>query len=235
MQALYRYPVKSMAGEALTTARLGWHGIDGDRRYAFTRTSQLVGFPWLTASKLPALLAYAPHFLAPDDPASSSVAVRSPDGHALDLASDALRDEISMRYGAPVSLMKLNHGMFDEFPLSLISLETVAALRVTVGRELAMARFRANIVITTPGGAPFCEDQWVGQRLRFGAHTDAPTMQVNERDIRCVVVNIDPQTLENDAAILKTIAQTRQSCLGVYGSIERVGMLQVGDAVYLIP
>ena len=61
VEAIFRYPVKSMAGEPLAAANLGWHGLDGDRRLAFRRIDNHSDFPWLTASKLPELLLFAPH------------------------------------------------------------------------------------------------------------------------------------------------------------------------------
>ena len=60
VEAIFRYPVKSMGGERLEVANLGWHGLDGDRRLAFRRSNEHSGFPWLTASKLPELLLFAP-------------------------------------------------------------------------------------------------------------------------------------------------------------------------------
>src|SRR5215510_7574032 len=57
---LVRYPVKSMAGIATDSAFLGWHGLQGDRRFAFRRLNDGSGFPWLTASRLPELLLYEP-------------------------------------------------------------------------------------------------------------------------------------------------------------------------------
>ena len=53
VEAIFRYPVKSMGGERLEVAKLGWHGLDGDRRLAFRRIDDRSGLPWLTASKLP--------------------------------------------------------------------------------------------------------------------------------------------------------------------------------------
>ena len=61
VEAIFRYPVKSMGGERLEAAKLGWHGLEGDRRLAFRRMDDRSGFPWLTASKLPDLLLFAPH------------------------------------------------------------------------------------------------------------------------------------------------------------------------------
>jgi uncharacterized protein YcbX len=49
---LVRYPVKSMAGTVTESAFLGWHGLDGDRRFAFRRLGDDSGFPWLTASQV---------------------------------------------------------------------------------------------------------------------------------------------------------------------------------------
>ena len=61
VEAIFRYPVKSMGDERLEVAKLGWHGLDGGRRLAFRRIDDRSGFPWLTASKLPDLLLFAPH------------------------------------------------------------------------------------------------------------------------------------------------------------------------------
>ena len=60
IEAIYRYPVKSMRGEQLDAATLGWHGIDGDRRLAFRRVDERGGFPWLSAGKLPDLISFTP-------------------------------------------------------------------------------------------------------------------------------------------------------------------------------
>jgi uncharacterized protein YcbX len=57
---LVRYPVKSMAGTVMESAFLGWHGLDGDRRFAFRRLGDDSGFPWLTASRVAELLLYHP-------------------------------------------------------------------------------------------------------------------------------------------------------------------------------
>jgi uncharacterized protein len=58
-------------------------------------------------------------------------------------------------------------------------------------------------------------------------------MRVDQRDERCVVVNVDPVTTERDPAVLRAIADERQACLGVYGSTVQPGRVAVGDAVLL--
>ena len=83
VEALFRYPVKSMAREGLDAAALGWHGIAGDRRLALRRTNDSSGFPWLTASRLPDLLLFTPH--CPDDQPDEALPtyIRAPDGEQL--------------------------------------------------------------------------------------------------------------------------------------------------------
>src|SRR5690242_20813254 len=98
IQAIYRYPVKSMAGVALERTQLGWYGLEGDRRFAFRRVAEQGGFPWLTAGKLPALLLYKPvrQDTAQDNDLPSHV--MTPEGKMLELRSTELRDEITARY-----------------------------------------------------------------------------------------------------------------------------------------
>ncbi|MFI5253364.1 MAG: MOSC N-terminal beta barrel domain-containing protein [Bacteroidota bacterium] len=71
IKSIYRYPVKSMAGEELPSAELGWHGIERDRRFAFMRTGNMSGFPWLTASKMPELIRYKAYHINGGDPSSN--------------------------------------------------------------------------------------------------------------------------------------------------------------------
>jgi uncharacterized protein len=189
VRALYRYPVKSMAGETLTEIELGWHGFEGDRRFAFVRTNELVGMPWLTASRCPDLLLYQPRY-ANGDSANGLIQVQTPDGLELALSDARLAERISHVYGAAVHPMRLDSGIFDQAALSLISQETIAAVSDETSRNLEVARFRPNIVVELLDGRPFAEDTWVGRRLRFGTALDAPAMRVTERDIRCVMVNL---------------------------------------------
>lgn len=60
IEAIFRYPVKSMRGESLAAAALGWHGVDGDRRFSLRRLDGPSDSPWLTASKLPDLILFTP-------------------------------------------------------------------------------------------------------------------------------------------------------------------------------
>jgi hypothetical protein len=224
--ALWRYPVKSMAPEALERVEVGWHGVAGDRRWCFVRAEQeRNGFPWLTIRERPELARHQPRLVDPARPDTTAVRVRTPAGVELDVADPALAAQL----GAGVRVMKLDRGAFDTLPLALISSQTLAGLDALVGRALAVERFRPNILIDGADDVAYPEDAWVGATVRIGALR----MRVDKRDQRCVVVNVDPATGARDPAILRAITQVRQACLGVYGSVVTPGAVGVGDPVVL--
>lgn len=109
IHSVFRYPVKSMAGVSLERANLGWHGIEGDRRFAFRRVAEKGGLPWLTASRLPRLILYRPFGSAAEDP-NLPTHVKTPAGRDLPLGGDELRQELTALFGAEVDLMRLRQG-----------------------------------------------------------------------------------------------------------------------------
>ncbi len=235
ISAIFRYPVKSMAGELLEVARLGWHGIDGDRRFAFRRLSDTSGFPWLSASKLPELLLYKPFGLASNANIRNGeqlpTHVRTPDGKEYELRSEELREELSRRYGSNLELMNLRSGIFDEASVSAINPVTVQAIERESGRVVDLRRFRPNVVIETKSGEPFEEDKWVGRTVIFGEGDGAASVRFTMRDERCVMVNLDPDTVERDSAVMKTIVRMNENYAGVYGTVVQAGELRVGQVV----
>ena len=241
ISAIFRYPVKSMAGELLDVARLGWHGIEGDRRLAFRRLTDKSGFPWLTASKLPQLLLYKPFGLDSNTAELLPTHVRTPDGKEYELRSDELREEVSSRYGSDVELMNLKHGIFDEACISVICLGTVHCVERELGRDVDLRRFRPNVVIETNSAETFAEDRWVGRTLMFGEENSgaapmaAPiaAIGVTMKDERCVMVNFDPDTAERDSEVMKTVVRMNGNYAGVYGTVVRAGELRVGQVVTL--
>src|SRR6266513_6386122 len=158
VEAIFRYPVKSMGGERLEAAELGWHGLDGDRRLAFRRIDDRSGFPWLTASKLPDLLLFAPHR---EDGAQGELPthVRTPDGEEMPVFGEDLATEIGRRCGAPVQMIHLDHGIFDEATISVIALDTVREIGRLAARNLDVRRFRPNVLVRLLRAVPFQEDE----------------------------------------------------------------------------
>jgi uncharacterized protein YcbX len=229
-----RYPVKSMAGTATDSATLGWHGLDGDRRFAFRRIGDESGFPWLTASRLPELLLYHPFGLDESSGEPLPTHVCTPAGSNLELRSAELQAEIAERFGGDVELMKMKHGIFDDAVVSLISLATIAEIGREAGLDLDRRRFRANIVIETGSAEPFREDGWVGRTLVFGAGDEGPAMSVTSRDVRCVMINIDPDTAEQNGRVMKAAVRLNENNAGVYATVVRSGRIRVGDRVSMI-
>lgn len=225
--ALFRYPVKSMCGEGLQAVDVGWHGFAGDRRWAFIRAGmERSHFPWLTIRERPEMWNYRPYFVEPEQPDSSVTMVRTPSGEELDVVDEALAREL----GAGAKVIKQGRGVFDTFPLSMISTQTIAGLEGYVGSELDRRRFRPNILVEAGNGSgEFPEDAWIGNTLRIGEMK----MRVDKRDKRCVMINVDPTTTAKNAEVLRAVAQQRQSCLGVYGSTVQPGLLTVGDPVFI--
>lgn len=235
ISAIFRYPVKSMAGELLEVARLGWHGLEGDRRFAFRQVADTGGFPWLSASKLPQLLLYKPIGINASGGEPLPTHVRTPEGNEYELRSNELRLDVSARLGSDVEMMNLKHGIFDESCLSVINLSTVQCVLSESGRDVDLRRFRPNVVIEPINTQPFAEDGWVGGSLRFGEGDTAATLRVTMRDERCVMVNLDPDTAERDSEVMKTVVRLNGNFAGVYGNVLTPGDLRVGQVVTLGP
>lgn len=234
VREITRYPVKSMAGIATESAVIGWHGLEGDRRFAFRRMGEDNGFPWLSASRLPELLLYQPVGLD-ESGESLPTHVRTPSGSQLEISSVELNAEISERFGSDVELMQLKHGIFDEAAISVISLATIAAIgrEAEVEGDLDRRRFRMNIAVETESSDPFLEDSWIGGTLVFGDSDACPAVCVTMPDPRCVMINLDPDTAAKDARIMKTVVRLNQNNAGVYATVVRTGAISVGDRVSL--
>jgi uncharacterized protein YcbX len=231
---LVRYPVKSMAGTPTESAVLGWHGLAGDRRFAVRRLGDKSGFPWLTASRLPELLLYHPVGL--DDRCGEPLPthVRTPTGSHVEIDGAELSAELGQRFGSPVDVMQLKHGIFDEAAISVISLATIAGIGREAGLDLDRRRFRANIVIETERSERFLEDEWVGGTLVFGDSDSQPAVTVILRDPRCVMLNLDPETAAQDPRVMKTVVRLNENYAGVYATVVRSGTIGVGDRVRLV-
>ncbi len=266
VEALFRYPVKSMGGERLEVANLGWYGLEGDRRLAFRRMQMRMemeiesemqindrsGMPWLTATKLPDLLLFTP--LRREDAGRQDgdqgdlhphlpTHIRTPDGAVMPVFGDDLAAEVGRRYGAPVQMMHLRHGIFDEASISVIASDTVREIGRLAGRDpdvpgfdvrrFDVRRFRPNIVVRLLRPAPFQEDEWLGGVLSFGEGDDAPAITVTMRDERCSMVNLDPDTASPAPEILKAVVREHQNTAGIYGVVTRTGRLAVGQTILL--
>lgn len=233
--ALFRYAVKSMRGEALDELELDGTGAVGDRRYAFVRDDGPADFPYLTGRQIPDLLGYEPYFCIPEDPRNSAVRVRTPDGRDLAVESAELREHLERAYGRQVKLLRTSDEPYvDAAPVSLISTTTVATLAALAGTPLDARRFRPNILIDTPHLGESPEDGWIGATLQLGAGDLSPRIRLREKDVRCKMVNIHPDSRDTELDLLGAMVRAGRLTAGVYGSVERAGIVAVGAPVLLL-
>jgi uncharacterized protein YcbX len=233
IEAMFRYPVKSMRGEQLQSATLGWHGLEGDRRLAFRRVEERGGFPWLSASRLPDLISFTPLPRADGDGETLPTHVRTPQGEELPLFGEALAAEVGRRLGGPVQMMQLRHGIFDDATVSVIASGTVDEIARLSQTSADVRRFRPNLVVRSTHAVPFEEDQWLGGVLTFGEAEDAPAITVTMRDLRCTMVNIDPDGGSPAPEVMKACVRANGNYAGVYGTVTRTGRLVVGQTIVL--
>ena len=254
IDSLWRYPVKSMRGEELDEAFASFSGIYGDRLFAFESSASPKGFPYLTAREQQRLLQYRPHFRYPDkaarpinlteaekmganpvwaDFAELMVDVETPDGKTLAVDDPALIDMIraDIDQKHQLTLMRSERALTDCRPVSVFSLQSARQLAEETGTSIDKRRFRANVYVNLTSAQGFAENEFVGKTLRIGPKV---IVTVLERDARCVMITLDPDTGEKTPAILKKVAQAHEGMAGVYGAVMVEGMLHKGDSVEVL-
>jgi uncharacterized protein YcbX len=254
VDSLWRYPVKSMRGEELDELFAGFSGIYGDRLFAFKSSASPKGFPYLTAREQRRLLQYRPRFRNPDkaarptnlteaesmgaNPLSADfselmVDVKTPDGEALAIDDpaliDLLRTDIDEKHR--LTLMRSERAMTDCRPVSIFSLQSARQLAEETGMPMDKRRFRANVYVDLAVAGGFAENEFVGRSLRIGPKA---VVSVLERDPRCMMITLDPDTGEKEPAILKKVAQAHDGMAGVYGAVLVEGTLHKGDPVEVL-
>jgi uncharacterized protein YcbX len=151
----------------------------------------------------------------------------------MPIFGDDLAKEVGRRYGAPVQMMQLKHGIFDEASLSVIASDTVCEIARLAGHSPDVRRFRPNVLVRLLRPVPFQEDEWLGGVLSFGEGNDAPAIAVTMRDIRCSMVNLDPDSATPAPEMLKAVVRAHQNTAGIYGAVTRTGRLEVGQPILL--
>jgi len=257
VESLWRYPVKSMRGTEMPEVFMGFSGIYGDRCFAFTNSAARKGFPYLNANVQQKMLAYRPQFRYPERSSkppnlteANSIApgVTPANGSDEDMILDIVTPsgeivsvddpELIKLLGEGISeknqlkLARSDRALTDCRPVSLISLSTVRQVESELGIHFDKRRFRANIYINfTSEGGGFAEDNFVGRRLRIGTNA---TIMVLERDPRCKMISLDPDTGEHNPDVLRKVAQAHDNFAGVYCAVLVEGLLKRGDLIELL-
>ncbi|MCW5964082.1 MAG: MOSC domain-containing protein [Bryobacterales bacterium] len=256
VESLWRYPVKSMRGEEIHEAFVGFPGIFGDRVYAFESSGAPKGFPYLTARELESMLLFQPRFLdaagmarpanlaeaeamapgvTPRYPEAEELAleVETPQGERLDILDPRLLESLraGVRDSDLLKLQRSHRAMTDCRPVSLFSIQTARQLGEELGIHVDKRRFRANIYLDLKSGDGFDEDAMVGRTVRIG---DKTTIAVLDRDPRCKMITLDPDTGEPNPDVIKQLARNHETKAGVYGAVLVEGTIRKGDEILVL-
>lgn len=248
VSGLYRYPVKGLSAEALTTVELRpGRTIAHDRRFAVAHGTAPIdpaAPKWLPKAHFlqlmtnPRLAALAAGY----DAATTTLALKR-GGRTVargDLSTQTGRTVIEQFFaaymnaelrGAPRLVDRGEQGFTDaDSPfVSIINRASVGDLGRVVGGPVDPGRFRGNVLVE--GAAPWAEFGWVGKRLRIGA----AELVVEERIGRCAATNVDPATGQRDMTVPRDLLRGfgHDDC-GVYARVTLGGTMTVGDTVTVV-
>lgn len=229
VSGLWRYPVKSMLGEAMPVLEFDRRGVVADREFAvrnaegkfgsgkntrrFRRIDGLFGFGAQLEGGIPV--------------------IRFPDGTRMSSADPAIHETLSGALGQSVTLAKegaISH--FDQGPVHLVTSASLAWLRARLPEsQIDMRRFRPNIIVEVLGAASPVEQSWIGSVLSLGRRL---RLRVVEPTERCVMITNQQDELPSDAGILRELAAISAACFGVYAEVLGVGEVHLGDDVGLV-
>src|SRR5262245_59238812 len=254
VESLWRYPVKSMRGEELGEAFAGYPGVYGDRVFAFKSSASSPGFPYFTARDQRRLLLFRPRFRYPDKaalpvnlteadkmgagPLSADVSelmidIETPDGKTVAIDDPSLIEMLLSESDKKhqLTLMRSHRAMTDCRPVSLFSVQSARQLSQETETPIDKRRFRANVYLDLATDNGFGENEFVGRSLKIGPKV---VLRVLERDPRCVMITLDPDTSERTPSVLKKVAQAHEGMAGVYSAVIIEGVLHKGDPVELL-
>ena len=167
------------------------------------------------------------------DPADLIVDVETPDGKTLAIDDPALigtlREGIEQKH--QLTLMRSERALTDCRPVSIFSLQSARQLGDETGTPIDKRRFRANVYVDLTSAEGFAENKFVGRSLQIGPKV---VIRILERDARCMMITLDPDTGEKEPAILKKVAQAHDGMAGVYGAVMVEGILHKGDPVEVL-
>jgi uncharacterized protein YcbX len=254
LETVCRYPVKSMAGEELDEAFVGFAGMMGDRVYAFVRTAGPKGFPWHTGREQENLVLYRPHYRETTGPTLPvdvehsfgmapgvnpifpeakvfAVEVVTPGGRTLPVDSPELKAELEERTGQTLTLRFSERSLYDCRPVSVFGNAAAEALGDELGMKMDRRRFRANFYADWSDGDSYRENELVGRTLQVGERL---RIAVLERDPRCKMITLDPDTGQAERRVLHHVSKTHGGTAGVYAAVLVEGVVGKGDPIWLV-
>lgn len=209
VKEIWRYPVKSMAGESLVKAKVSSLGIEGDRVVLVVNPQGRV----VTARSHPALLGHKGTTRADGMPLVDGRPWTEP---------SVLADVRAIAGPRAALIHDESADRFDILPLLVATDGAIAAF----GRD--GRRLRPNLVIGGVDGLD--ERKWPGRRLRIGS----VVINLDSLRGRCVMTTYDPDTLEHDPTVLKDIVKRFGGELALNSAVEQGGVIEVNQKVELL-
>lgn len=234
IQEIIRYPVKSFQGERVQKTKVLREGLYGDRSHAFrdeTRPGQ-----FLTITQCPEMALYHARFLGEESLVRyPPVEVTSPDGQVYRFGDAELQHRIEQAAQRKVSPVTHSpnlepFGAIEEEPVLIVTDASLRKLREWRKQEVALERFRPNLLIALYDPVPFVEDRWIGKTLRVGK----VELAVKRPCERCMIVTVDPKDASRDPTLLRTLVKERNNCFGVYAAVTQPGEVEAGQPVFLV-
>jgi hypothetical protein len=239
LAAAYRYPVKSLGGEPLTSVELApGRGIAGDRAYALVPAGADARAPgWRPKRRCVALVRNAPlaRLAARVDPVSGALVIangagevargRPENGDERARIEAALNGALAAEVGAVNLAAAGPDAMLSDVDapyVSLVNLASVEALGAAMGTKVDPLRFRANFYLRAPPA--WCERGWIGRKVAFGG----ATLEIVDVIVRCAATEVNPATAERDLAILAGLAGFGHAEMGVYAKVLAGGRAERG-------
>jgi hypothetical protein len=225
--ALWRYPVKSMRGEALQNLVIDKHGAIGDRFFALKDSDGRLGSGKTTKRfrQIEGLLGFTASTI------DGVVVVRCPDGRTMRADDPGLGSILSVSCGTAIKIESedQDHVMHrDSAPLHLLTEASIAWLRTRLPNVAIDARrFRPNIVIASEATG-LVEQEWLGRAIAIG---DELVIKAVRPTVRCVMTTQPQAELGAAPAVLRELAEDNAASLGIYAEVLHPGTVRVGDAL----
>ncbi len=215
---IWRYPVKSMAGERLESCMVTHTGLEGDRRWAFIDQSPNRAGKWFNIKQHSPLMTYRARLVG------GELDLVGPDGSSVALDGDLVR-RFETESERPLLLRELPGANFDDSHVLIVNLASVAAFGLEVGMSLDHRRFRANLYVN--GLEPEAEVGWLGRVIMAGN----AKLEVTSRCERCKVITMDPDTAEATPEVLRVLVERHDERMGMYCRVVKPGRIALGDFV----
>ncbi|MEM8504474.1 MAG: MOSC domain-containing protein [Cyanobacteria bacterium P01_D01_bin.1] len=223
IKSLWRYPVKSLGGEAVETLEFDERGAISDRMFAMLTGDGKLGSGKNTRrfSQIDGLLSLSAAIT------SEGVKISFPYGETLTARDSSLNTRLSEYLGQSVRMVRENQiSHLDDGAVHLITSRVLTSLKDELPDvDIDERRFRPNIVIETTCS----DDDLVGNELLIGDIA----LHVTHKTERCRMIMLEQSGIENQPKLLKTVSKKYDLQFGVYASVSSPGTISVGNKVEL--